>query len=194
MHQAALPMSDVYTPTRYKLTIEDFHKLGDVGILSEDSRVELIEGELIEMPPIKGPHLWCVTNLTHLLVKAVGERALVSVQNPIALPPGSEPQPDCTVLRPDARGRRDLPLSDDILLVVEVADATLSYDRGVKQRLYARSGIGEFWVIDVKARRVECYRHPEGDGYGVQTVHEIGAALTIQALPGIAIPVVDIFA
>src|SRR5947207_8116056 len=83
-------MSEVFTPTRYKWTVEDYHKLGEAGILTEDSRVELIEGELIEMASIHGPHMGTVNRLTKMLVLAVGDHGVVSVQNPVTLPPYSE--------------------------------------------------------------------------------------------------------
>lgn len=93
-------MSAVFTPTRYKLSVDDYHKLGEAGILNEDSRVELIEGELIEMAPIGGPHMGIVNRLTRLLVLALGDSGEVSVQNPVRLSRHSEPQPDFAILKP----------------------------------------------------------------------------------------------
>jgi Uma2 family endonuclease len=133
-------MSAVFTPTRHKLSVDDYHKLGEAGILDEDSRVELIEGELIDMAPIGPPHMMAVNRLNRLLVRAVGDLGIVSIQNPITLPPHSEPQPDIAVLRPgiDKRGA-GLPGPADVLLLIEVADTTLAYDRGTKLQLYAAS-------------------------------------------------------
>jgi len=187
-------MSDVSAPTRYKLSIEDYHKLGETGILGEDSRVELIEGELIQMAPIGGPHMWAVTQLTQLLVLAVAGRAHVSPQNPVTLPPNSEPQPDFTVLKKiEGRDRSLPPGPGDTLLVVEVSDTTLGYDRGTKLRLYARSSIPEVWIVDVKRQRVEVYRGPSGDRYQSKTIVEKGETLQLEALPNAPIDVAAIF-
>ena len=125
-------MSAVFTPKRYKLSIEDYHKLGEAGILDEDSRVELIEGDLIEMAPIGVPHMRCVNRLTRILVNAVGDAAIVSTQNPVTLPPLSEPQPDFALLKPSAEDACRVPHPEDVLLIVEVADTTLAYDRRTK--------------------------------------------------------------
>src|SRR4051812_45524720 len=150
------PMSEVFTPTRYKWTVEDYHKLGDAGILDEDSRVELIEGELIEMAPIHGPHMGTVNRLTKMLVFAVGDHGVVSVQNPVTLPPYSEPQPDFTILRPGAGlPSSGVPRSDDVLLLIEVADTTLRYDRVMKLKLYAKEKIAEYWIVDVQGKSIE---------------------------------------
>src|SRR5438105_12620460 len=114
-------MSEVFTPTRYKWTVDDYHKLGDAGILTEDSRVELIAGDLIEMARIDGPHMGTVNRLNKMLVLAVGDHGVVSVQNPVTLPPYSEPQPDFAILRPGAgMPASGLPLADDVLLLIEV--------------------------------------------------------------------------
>lgn len=187
-------MSAVYTPTRYKLTIEDYHKLGEVGILNENSRVELIEGELIHMAPIGIAHVWAVTRLNHLLVQAVGDRAFVSPAGSVAMPPISEPQPDFALLRPPARDSKPkAPHPEDVLLIVEVSDTTLRYDRGTKLRLYARSGIREFWIVDVNARTVECYRDPQGDAFRDEFVVGMDGQVSIAALPDTHIAVSDIF-
>src|SRR5947199_10634753 len=93
-------MSTVFTPTRFKWTVEHYHKLGDAGILDEDSRVELIEGELIEMAPIHSPHMGTVNRLTKMLVFAVGDHGVASVQNPVTTPRQPARQPDATILPP----------------------------------------------------------------------------------------------
>jgi Uma2 family endonuclease len=186
-------MSASYAPTRYKLTVDDYHKLGEVGILNEDSRVELIDGELIRMPPVGAPHMWVVNRLTKLLVLAAGDDGVVSVQNPVTIPPWSEPQPDVTILRAPARDADPaLPQPPDVLLLVEVADTTLAYDRGKKRRLYAKSGVAEFWIVDVNARCIEMYREPGETGYawkGVCAEHEVASPA---ALPRVRVPVAEI--
>lgn len=187
-------MSAIFTPIRYKLSIEDYHKLGDVGILNEDSRVELIEGELIQMAPIGVPHMKGVNRLTRLLVSAVGELAVVSVQNPIELPPHSEPQPDLALLKPymDKEDRAAIP--NDVLLVVEVADSTLAHDRGPKLRLYAKAGILEVWIADIEGQSIEVYRQPSASSYARKVIHRMGESVSPEALPQVRIQVSDVFA
>lgn len=148
------------------LTVDDYHKMGEAGILQEDDRVELIEGELIDMAPIGSGHAGEVIGLTSLLGTALAGRALVSVQNPVRLGTYSEPQPDIAILRyrPDFY-RASLPQPEDVLLLIEVADTTVPYDREIKIPLYARHGIPEVWLIDLQAECVEIYLQPSNDGY-----------------------------
>src|SRR5271165_6986138 len=152
--------------TRRALTVAEYHRMGEVGILTEDDRVELIEGELIAMSPIGSEHSGTVNVLTHCLVQAVGQRGIVAVQNPVQLDDLSEPQPDFAVLKPRADFyRRATPRPDEVLLIIEVADSSLAYDRHVKQSLYARHGIPEFWIVNLAAGEVEVCRTPDGVGY-----------------------------
>jgi len=187
-------MSAVYTPTRYKLSIEDYRKLGEVGILSADSRVELIEGEIIQMAPIGVSHLWAVTRLTRFLMQAVGTRAEVSPQNAIVLPPDSVPQPDFTLLRVPVPGKAlRVPLPEDVILVVEVSDTTLRYDRGTKLRLYAQAGIAQYWIVDANKQRIENYGDPADGTYRKKSMHERGDTVAIAQLPGAIVAVSDVF-
>ncbi len=138
--------------------------MAEAGILHEDDQVELIEGEIVEMTPIGARPFTCVNTLNRLLMRAVGDEAIVSVQNPIRLDEHNEPQPDLAVVR--ARDyRRSLPGSEDVLLTIEVADTTLSYDRNVKLPLYARSGIPEVWIVDLGNEVIERHTAPSGDAY-----------------------------
>ena len=131
-------MSATFAPTRHKLSVEDYHKLGDAGVLTEDSRVELVDGELIDMAPIGSLHASVVSTLSMFFARHVGDRAIVSTQNPVILPPDSEPQPDIALLKPSAdRYRNALPTASDVLLIIEVADTTLDYDRTIKLPRYA---------------------------------------------------------
>jgi len=118
---------------RRKFTVEEYHRMGEAGIFSSDDRVELIEGEVVEMAPIGGKHLACIVSLTHLLVEAAAGRYFVSVQNPVYLDPRSEPQPDVSLLaeRPDPTSATP-PGPERVLVAVEVADTSPSYDRGCK--------------------------------------------------------------
>ena len=188
-------MSVVFTPTRHRLSVEDYHKLGEVGILTEDERVELIEGELIDMAPIGGPHMGLVNRLTRLLVVAVGDLGVVSIQNPVTLPPHSEPQPDVTILKPGADGASStVPRADDVLLLIEVADTTLSYDRSTKLSLYAKAGIPEAWIVNLPSKCVEVYRDPAPAGYLERSEAVAGSIVSPLALPTVQLAVADLFA
>ena len=153
----ALPLS------RYRFTVHDYHQMAAVGILDEDDRVELIDGEIVELPPIGGPHITAVNRLTELFVMALHGRAIVQVQNPIRLSEYAEPQPDLSLVRPGAMHYPAWP--ENVLLVVEVAQASLRYDRRVKMPLYAQAGIPETWLLDVVGRRMFVHRDPAPDGY-----------------------------
>lgn len=188
-------MSEAYTPTRYKLTIEDYHKLGEVGILNEESRVELIEGELIEMPPIGGPHTWAVSKLNRLLIEALGRTADLTVQSPVLMPPFSEPQPDFVIVRRGTAARDNrVPNPEDVLWVIEVADTTLRFDRGTKLRLYAKAGIREYWIVSIKDEYIEIYSTPSGEGYDRKTVARKSERVTPLTLPAVSIDVSAVFA
>jgi Uma2 family endonuclease len=167
--------------------------MGDVGILAERERVELIEGQLIAMPPITNPHAGTVNALSHRLVLSVADRGVVAVQNPVQLDDLSEPQPDFAVLKPrEDYYRRATPRPYDVLLIIEVADSSLAYDRGVKQSLYARHGIPEFWIVNLAASEVEVCRAPESGRYA--SVSRVGrdGVLEPQLLPGATIPVAEL--
>ncbi len=177
---------------RRRFTVDEYHRMGEAGIFREDDRVELIDGEIVEMTPIGSPHAACVTRLAHIFIAKVGERAVVRVQNPIILGATSEPEPDVAVghPRPDfyARGH---PEAADVWLVVEVADTSLAFDRTVKVPLYARAGIAEAWVVDLPGQRVEVYRRPAGGRYAEVQRHERGHRLACAALPDLALSVDD---
>jgi Uma2 family endonuclease len=158
--------------------------MAEAGILGEDDRIELIEGEIIEMSPIGSHHYGEVNRLNELFMHAFSDRAVVHIQNPIRLSEYTEPQPDVTLLQ----RRSDFyathaPTPEDIFLVVEIADTSLAYDRQVKMRLYARSGVAEYWVIDLKAETVSVYREPGPDGYGMTQVVRRGEQIAPAAFP-----------
>lgn len=151
---------------RRPLTVSEYHRMAEVGILTEGDRVELIEGELIAMTPIGSQHAGAVNAIAYALFHAVGERGIVAVQNPVQLDERSEPQPDFAVLRPRADFyRQTTPGPGDVLLIIEVADSSLSYDRAIKRALYARHRIPEFWIVNLAANEVEVCRSPVGDEY-----------------------------
>lgn len=187
-------MSAPFEPAPYKLTVDAFHALAEGGHLPPDARVELIEGVIVETAPIGWPHDRITGRLIRALVLAVGDRALVSPHGSVPMRPWSEPQPDVIVYPGEAMHRdAQRPASDHLLLVVEVAESSLAFDRGRKAGVYARGGIREYWVVDVAGERVEVRRTPH-DGRWLQvSVLRRGETLTIDALPGVDIAVDAVF-
>ena len=177
--------------TRRRFTVHDYHRMGEAGILHEDDRVELIEGEIVEMAAIGTRHLACVNQLTRLLVRGVGDEAIVSVQNPARLDEHSEPQPDLTALR--VRDYREaLPVPEDVLLLIEVSDTTLRYDRGVKLPLYARASIREVRIVDLPGETIERHADPSGEGYRRVERARRGEALAPLAFPKLSLQADDV--
>lgn len=182
------------TLRRRRFTLDQYHRMGEAGILTKDDRVELIEGEIIEMSPIGAPHASIVDRITRLLVTRLGDRAIVRVQGPILLPAQvSEPQPDVAVLRPRADFYRAVhPQPADVLLVIEVADTTVEPDRRWKLPLYARAGLREAWLVDVNAERLEIYATPGLARYPRPRLLVRSEALSPDAFPDLTIHVADL--
>ena len=180
---------------RHKLNVDDYHRMGEAGILGEDDRVELIDGELIDMAPIGSDHVATVNGLTEALVLACTGRAIVSVQNPVRLDRLNEPQPDVAVfrLRADRYRSRDTAGPSDVLLLVEVSDSSLRFDRTVKLPLYARSGIAEVWVVDLQRRVLEAHRRPVGDAYTEIATHRADEAIRLAIAPDIEVKLSAVF-
>ena len=169
--------------------------MAEVGILGPDDRVELIEGEIIDMPPPGELHAGTVSQLDHLLQRAVGDRAIVFVQNPAVLGRYSAPQPDIALLRSRADFYKSaLPRSGDILLIILVADTSLRYDRDVKVGLYARHTIPELWLIDVRGKRLTRYRDPTAGAYSRVDEPDLGSPVEIGGMPGMAVDLDAVFA
>ena len=167
--------------------------MGETGLFGEDARVELLDGEVIEMAPIGSPHAGGVNRLNRLFTAAMGDRALVAVQNPVRLDRHSEPQPDIAVLRPRPDSYAGShPTPAEILLLVEVSDATLAFDRERKAAAYARAGVPEYWIVDLTGDRVLVMRSP-----GVGAYRDVGQAgrgewLGVQAVPGVEVDVAEV--
>ena len=181
---------------RRLFTREEYHRMGEVGILKPTDRVELIRGEIVEMSPIGDRHAAFVDNLTMLLAARLVDRAIVSVQNPVALADDTEPQPDLKILRrrPVPYKERE-PWAEDVLLLIEVAESSLAYDRSTKLRLYAEAGIPEYWVIDCVAESIEVHRAPQANGYrDVSRITGGGATVTLQAFPDVTLTLAEVFA
>jgi Uma2 family endonuclease len=154
-------------PRPHRLTVHDYYRMVEVGLLSPGDRTELIEGEIVDMPPIGSVHASVVTLLTRRLLRAVDESVEVRVQSPVRFMPRSEPQPDFALVKHKADAYRDgHPTAKDVLLLIEVSDSTLRYDLETKARLYATHRVPEYWVIDLVNRRVVRHRAPRRAWYG----------------------------
>ena len=151
---------------RRRFTVEEYHRMADSGILTEDDRVELIDGEVIEMAPIGSAHAAHVRHLDRLLHERLEDQAIVSVQNPLRLGDRSEPEPDIALLEPrDDAYLNAHPTAADVYLVVEVAETSLEYDRETKLPLYAAHGVPVVWLVDLRAGRVELCDQPADGEY-----------------------------
>jgi len=175
-------------PRRHRLTVADYYRMAEVGILAPDARVELIDGEIIDMAPPGSLHAAAVHRLNEVLVRAVEGRATVLVQNPVRLSEYSEPQPDLALLRRRDdfySGRHPRPV--DVLLVIEIADTSLRFDRETKALLYAAHEIPELWLVDLRGKRLVRHRAPEQGTYTLVDEPDLGATLEVPALSGIAV-------
>ncbi len=176
-----------------RFTVEEYHRMGEVRIFSEEDRVELIEGEVIETTPIGSRHAAHVDRLLDVLTSALSRRAIIRVQGPVQLGPTSEPQPDLCVLRrrPDFYANAH-PGPDDVLLLVEISDTSLEFDRTVKIPLYAKAGVRESWLVDLGGQCVEVYRNPTRDGYRDMQRAARGQRYSMEAFPDLIFSVDDV--
>jgi Uma2 family endonuclease len=173
---------------RHRLTVDEYYRMAETGVLAPDARVELIDGEIVDMAPIGSRHGSAVKRLNHLLMEAVGSAAIVAVQDPVRLGNRSEPQPDLMLLAPRADFYEAAhPVAADVLLLVEVSDSTARYDRIIKLALYARHGIREVWIVDLDNRLMRVCRNPVGDAYTQTTETPTPGMLTPVLLPGVSI-------
>lgn len=174
--------------TRHRLTVADYYRMAEAGIFAPNARVELIEGEVIDMAPIGTRHAAAVGRLLRAATAAVGSRALVWVQNPLRLGDLSEPEPDLMLLKLRDDFYADAhPTAADVLLLIEVADTSARYDREIKLPLYARHGVPEVWIVDLEARLVRFFRSPAGQGYAEASTTASPGRTPIAALPGVEI-------
>jgi Uma2 family endonuclease len=170
-------------------TVQEYHLMGDAGIFGNNERVELIEGEIIEAA-IGKRHAARVDRLADFFYELVRRRAIIRVQNPICLDDKSEPQPDIALVQRRADFYEEsLPNSEDILLLVEVSDSTIDYDRDVKVPNYARSGIQEVWLWDLEVNCLEVYRFPTANGYSSMQKFAGGEMVSPLAFPDFEVSV-----
>ncbi len=171
---------------RRKFTVEQYYQMAETGILAPGERVELIEGEIIEMSPIGPRHAMCVDRIVQLVVEMLGRTVHLRCQNPIRLSNYTEPEPDITLAkRADYSARH--PVGDDIFLTIEVSDSTLEKDRTLKQKIYANAGIPEFWIVNLPEDVVEVYRNPAGDVYQEKKIISREERISPQLLPNLVL-------
>jgi Uma2 family endonuclease len=165
----------------------------EAGILHEDSPVELIEGEILEMSPIGKRHNGTVDRLTRIFVSNLGDAAIVRVQGTVGLAERVEPGPDVVLLRPQADFYVEVEATaEDVLLVVEVADSSEAYDRLTKAPMYARYGVPELWIVNLNRDQVVVYRDPKATGYATTQVYRRGDSISPLAFPDLVVPIVSI--
>jgi len=180
---------------RRYFSVDEYHRMGEAGIFTEDDRVELIEGEILKMTPIGSRHAGTVNRLSSNLYDFLGKRAIVAVQNPILLNDFSEPQPNIAILKPRADFyTQSLPAPADVLAVIEIADTSLAYDRDMKLPAYARSAIPEVWIVDLAAQAVEVHTDPINGVYRNVRSYRRGDTITPVHFSDLAIVVDDILA
>jgi len=174
-------------------TVEEYYQMYEAGLFANGERVELIRGEIIKMSPIGRRHAACVIRSSDVLTRKLGNRILLSVQNPLILDNTSMPEPDIVLLKRKADFYESgLPQSADVILLIEVADSTIDSDRTLKIPVYAEDGIAEVWLIDINNACIEVYRQPTSEGYQEFCKYYRGQNLSILAFPDVSIAVDEI--
>ncbi len=171
---------------KFMLTTQQYHLMYEAGVFNDGDRLELINGEIKTMSPIGRKHVACIIRLDKLIQRKLGDRIMVSTQNSIRLDDNSQPQPDLAILksRNDFYEER-LPSPLDILLIIEVADSTIAYDREVKAPLYAAAGIPEMWLFDVNKKAIDGYSQPSANGYKLIRHYDENDTLSMLAFPDV---------
>jgi Uma2 family endonuclease len=183
----------IVNPRKHLTDLTEWHKMGDAGIFSPDSRLELIQGEILEMAPIGCNHSGHLKRINKFFTILLGDKATTSVQDPLQLGDLSEPEPDFMLLKPDADSYcSHHPTANDVLLLIEVADNSLEYDRNQKLHLYALHNIPEYWLLNLNDNCLEVYRQPHGDLYAEKTTLRTGGSITLSQLPEITVQISDI--
>lgn len=185
--------------TAKRFTVDEYHRLGELGFFREDERVELIRGEIIIMPTKKTPHSVCNTRLVRKLILLLGERAIMRGQEPIILPADSEPQPDGVI----ACNRSDdyllsHPTAADILSVIEISDTTLTYDQKTKLTLYVEAGISDYWIFNLVENQLETYSEPYQDrqgkfNYRLKRIFLPNEVVVLPCFPDISLNLAEVF-
>jgi Uma2 family endonuclease len=178
-----------------RISADRYQKMVATGVLTKYDRIELIDGDMINMAPIGPNHAAVTARLTKLFVLSLVDSAIVSPGGPVRLGEYSEPQPDLMLLKPraDFYATR-IPTPPDVLLLVEVSDGSLAFDQGTKRALYARHGVAEYWVVDILGQRVHVYCQPTADGYGEAFERTQTDSVSPRALPAVQVTAGMLFA
>ena len=188
----ATKVSDIIK--KHLLTVDEYHRMGETGILKQQDRVELIEGEIIDTAPIGSNHAGTVNYLSKVLNTSLRNEAIISSQNPIVISELSEPEPDIVILKPRADFYRHAhPTPEDIYLVIEVAETSLRYDRDIKIPLYAKHGIAEVWLVDLESKQLTTFFSPKNDQYEKIETIATYTQLAIQKIPGSKLDLTNLF-
>jgi len=180
--------------TEHRFSVKEYYRMAETGILRPDARVELLNGKLIDMSPIGPFHGGLVKRLSRLFTLKANGRWIVSTQDPVRLDDHSEPEPDVALLKPSPNDYTNRhPLPEEVLLLIEVSDTTLEYDREEKLPAYGRAGMAEVWIIDLNSPAIEVYRDPHFTGYGSKTGLRIGEQAMPQAFPDAVVDVTGLF-
>jgi len=180
-------------PTKHRFSVEDYYRMGEMGVLAPDAQVELLDGEIFDLPPPSPPHSSVTMRLNRFFGQPPRDCWLVSVRNPVHLDDYSEPRPDVMLLKPlpDFYRTRH-PGPTDVFLLIEVAASSLASDRGRKLPAYGRAGISEFWMVNLEDETIEVYREPHLAGYASTTLVRPGEKARPLALPDVAVDVAEL--
>ncbi len=186
----SVPSDNFYK--KHITNVAEWQKMGEAGIFPPESRLELINGEIIEMAPISAPHASHSKRLNKLFSSLIQKSAIVAIQDPLQLSDLSEPQPDFMLLHPNSDFYyENHPTAKDVFLLIEVADSSLKFDQITKLRLYALHNIPEYWLLNVNDACIEVYRQPQEDSYAEKTTLRAGDKITLSQLKNISINVAD---
>ncbi|HEY8599057.1 MAG TPA: Uma2 family endonuclease [Thermomicrobiales bacterium] len=172
---------------RRRFTVDEYERMVEAGVLTEDDRTELLAGEVVEITPIGIRHMNCVNRAAKIIARNIGDEFILSVQNPIRLSNDGMPQPDLAVFA-DRGDDAPMPTDDEVLLAIEVADSTRDNDRQIKLPLYAAAGIAETWLFDLAAETIERHTAPLDGRYTLIAVAGRGQSLDSTVIPGLTLP------
>ncbi len=192
-------MTAMTITTAKRFTLDEYHRLADLGFFTEDDRIELIRGEIIQMVAKGTPHTTCCSNLLEELATLVVGRAKIRCQDPIVILSNSEPEPDFVIVKKRADNYLSgHPTASDILLIIEIADSTLKYDREIKLPLYAEAGISDYWLFNLVANHLEAYSKPYQElqgsfGYSVKQIVLPNQSIPLPCFPELSLDLSKIF-
>ena len=186
-------IATVPAPTKHRFSVKEYYRMAETGVLRPDARVELLNGEIIDMSPIGSFHGGVTNYLNEIFTAASKRRWVTAVQNPVQLDEYSEPQPDLVLLKPTPDFyRRRHPQPADVFLLIEVSDSSLTTDREAKLPAYGRAGVAEVWIVNLVDQVIEVYREPHFTGYGSKTILRPGDQAKPQGFPDVTVDVAEL--